>query len=362
MLPLERTRRVPTHPARIRQVVTPAPRDAWRAACRTDPGVLVAQTPEWIDCICAVGGYFDASRFYDFGSGRGVVLPIAARTGLPRAAAVRAAPPHGWGMGGAVAEGGALPDEVEAIFGEVADGGLRTSIRPNPLQAALWSAAPPTNAVSIPRRAHVLDLSGGFDRIWSERFSDTARRGVRKAERCGVLAERDDTGRLVPVFYDLYLRSLDRWAGKQHEPRVLAHLRGRRRDSRRKILAIASIHGGACRVWLAWHEGRPAAAILVLQGANASYTRGVMDERVAGPTHANDLLHRLAIEEACEAGCRSYHMGDSAWSTSLSRYKEKFGAEPYVYFEYTLERFPFTRLDHGLRRLAKAALRFKDAA
>lgn len=359
-----RTRPTPSgrpSPVRIRDVVTPAPRAVWQAVHDADPDALVSQTPDWLDCICAVAGYADESRLYDFGSGRHVVLPLAARARLPNALAVRASPPRAWGMGGAVAPGGARAEEVAAIFADLHAGrGLRTLVRPNPLHDPLWAAARPPGAVSIPRRAHVLDLSGGFDRVWNERFSGKARTGARRAERAGVVVERDSTGRLVPVFYDLYLRSLDRWASKQHEPRALAQWRGRRRDSRRKVLAIARTLGEACRIWVAWHDGRPAAAIVVLQGRNASYTRGAMDAEVARETHANDLLHRHAIEEACAAGCRSYHMGESGQSVSLSKYKSKFGAEAFDYAEYSLERLPVTSIDRSLRRVAKAALRFRD--
>jgi len=349
--------------ARIRDVVTPAPREAWQAAYEADPEALVTQSPEWLDCICAVGAYEDASRLYDFGGGRHAVLPLAARPGLPDALAVRASYPHAWGIGGSLAPGGPRPDEVAAIFADLsATRGLRTFFRPNPLRADLWAAARPSGVVEIRRRGHVLDLAGGFDQVWKERFSGKARTGARRAERAGIVAERDTTGRLVPVFYDLYVRSLDRWAGRQHEPRLLAQLRGRRRDSVRKLLTIAHTLGEACRLWIAWRDGRPAAGILVLQGRNAHFTRGAMDVEVARDTHANDLLHRLAIEEACTAGCRSYHMGESGWSLPLSRYKEKFGAEPVEYAEYALERLPLTTVDRKLRRAVKAVLRFADDA
>ena len=34
----------------------------WRAALSADPGALLSHTPEWIDMICAVDGWTDASR------------------------------------------------------------------------------------------------------------------------------------------------------------------------------------------------------------------------------------------------------------------------------------------------------------
>ena len=44
---------------RAAKVVSPAPRDLWRAALSADPGALLSHTPEWIDMICAVDGWMD---------------------------------------------------------------------------------------------------------------------------------------------------------------------------------------------------------------------------------------------------------------------------------------------------------------
>lgn len=244
--------------------------------------------------------------------------------------------------------------------GLAADGSISTSIRPNPLHAELWTCARPSASVAIPRRAHVLDLSDGADEIW-RRFHQSARRGVRKAERSGVEVECDTTGRLVPVFHRLLETSTERWAAQQHEPAVLARLRARRRDPLRKFKQLAASLGEAMRIWVAWKDGVPVASTVVLCGTNASYTRGAMDKELAGPCHANDLLQWRAIEDAITSGCRSYHLGESGWSSGLARFKEKLGAHPLPYSEYRFERLPLTRADRIVRDLVKRALRFKDA-
>ena len=77
------------------------------------------------------------------------------------------------------------------------------------------------------------------------------------------------------------------------------------------------------------------------------------------PRHV--LLHRLAIEEACRAGCRYYHMGESGSSASLAQFKRRFGANAYGYAEYRLERLPITSVDAHLRRLVKRLIGFTDA-
>jgi hypothetical protein len=86
-----------------------------------------------------------------------------------------------------------------------------------------------------------------------------------------------------------------------------------------------------------------------------------MDKDLAGPSRANDLLHRLAIEDACRAGCRSYHMGESGSSESLAKFKRGFGACAVAYAEYRLERLPLTGMDNRARGLVKRLIGFQDA-
>jgi len=342
-------------------VTSPAPREVWQELLRADPNALVFQTPAWLDCICAMGGYADASRLYQLPCGRQLLLPMVRHSRLPKPLATQGSFPPAWGTGGLIAAETVQTEDVAAVFADLAAlPVLSTSIRPNPLAAATWAAVRPREVVAVPRLAHVLDLEGGFNQVWSKRFTGAVRRNVRKAEQAGLDVECDTSGRLVPVFYDLFRRSIDRWAYQQHEPLALARWRGRQRDPLRKFHLMAQALGDACRIWVAWSGKQPAAAILVLLGANASYTRGAMNKELAGPTRANDLLHRLAIEDACRAGCHYYHMGESGSSTSLARFKSGFGAQPYEYAEYRIERLPITSADYQLRRFVKRLIGFKD--
>jgi hypothetical protein len=342
-------------------VASPAPRSDWEAVLASDPNALVSHTPAWTDFACMSGDYEDASRLYVLPGGRRLVLPIVRRRRLPGPFAIEASFPSGWGIGGVVASGGVQPADVAAVFADLAARPVvRTSLRPNPLDGELWSAARPPGAVAIPRLAHVLALEGGFGSVWKERFTGTARTAVRKAERSGLTVERDTSGRLVSVVYELLERSVERWAGRQHEPRALARWRTHRRDPLRKFELMARTLGDACRIWVAWAEGQPAAAILVLQGTNAHYTRGMMDKDLAGPTRANYLLHQLAIEDACNAGCRHYQMGETGSSSSLAQFKTRFGAVPHPYAEYHLERLPITAFDRQARRVVKRIVGFRD--
>ncbi|HEX2980122.1 MAG TPA: hypothetical protein VHO48_07650, partial [Anaerolineaceae bacterium] len=67
------------------------------------------------------------------------------------------------------------------------------------------------------------------------------------------------------------------------------------------------------------------------------------------------------IEDACLAGCRYYHMGESGTSTSLSQFKSRLGAIAYPYAQYAIERLPITTTDRKLRGFVKKLIGFKDA-
>ena len=342
--------------------ISPCPRDEWRELMGADPEALPYQSPEWTDSICATGGYFDASRLFRLEDGARFVMPLVVRTGRPTIISTAASLPSAWGIGGVIGTRRPEASDIRAIFEQLNKLPYgRVIVRPNPRNGARWSAAALPGILSRPRRAHVLDLEGGFEKVWAARFSKSTRSRIRKAERLGVTVEYDTRGKLVPVFFELLQKSFERWSIRQNEPLMLTRLRGAARDPLRKFQAIAAQMGEACQVWVARVGGRPAAAAIVLQGKNVNDSRAAMDRDLAAGTGANDLLLKSAIEHACARACRYYHMGESGQSASLAEFKERFGAIAYDYAEYYLEKLPYTRLDMALRTMVKQAIGFRDA-
>lgn len=344
------------------QVISPAPRSVWHELLAADPEALVFQSPAWTDAMCATGEYADASHLYQYADGRSLLLPMVRRTGLPGLLSYEASMPNAWGMGGLLSTAPLRSSDTALVFSDLVQRKvIRTSIRPNPLFADAWARSVPPGVLALPRSAHVLDLEGGFERVWKEKFASETRTSVRKAERSGVVVECDTTGKHIPVFYELFVQSILRWASQQHEPAWLSRFRANQRDPISKFQKMADRLGSAFKLWVAWVDREPAAAIIVLQDKNASYTRGAMNKDLAGPSRANQLLHRMAIEDACQAGCKRYHMGESGSSSSLSQFKERLGAVPYSYAEYYIERVPITAADRKLRGAVKRIIGFKDA-
>lgn len=335
-------------------------RAVWAEVSRNDPDALPTQQPEWTDAVCSAGPWQDVSRLYAAPDGRRLVLPMVRRRGVAGAVGIEASMPTHFGFGGLLAEGGLTAADVRLVVEDLSHRRVaRQMLRVNPLHGPLYEAVVGRAVGRVERRAHVLDLNGGADAVWG-RFAKSRQRALRKAEREGVEVEIDATGRLLPEFFALMELSERRWAEQQHEPGWLARIRGRQRDTLEKWQAITHHLNGECRVFLARHNGVAVAAIVVLFGVNAHYTRGAMDKDLAGPVRANDLLLWRAIQAACGIDARWFHLGESGTSETLSRYKEGFGATAYEYPELQIERLPISRADRVARSTVKRLVGFRE--
>jgi len=319
-------------PDRIARVVSPAPRDVWVDLFRASEESLVYQSPSWFDALVE-SGHRDASRLYELRSGRRLVLPVA-RSRRPLSG--QASLPAGWGIGGLVTAGRVMPSDVAAV---AADPTLASSgpvlIKPGPLAAAAWAVALPGPA-GAEHSVHILDLAGGYDQVWDRYPSDT-RKMIRRADRAGVLVESGNSARLVEAFHLLYDRWLDERARRLRRPPALQRLSGRRREPPARLDLLARRLADACRLWVAFVEGEPAAALVTfLDGSVAVNWRSTMDRERAGKTQANYLLQAQAIEYASREGCRLFHMGESGGVAGIEGFKERFGAVKHRYVEYSI--------------------------
>lgn len=133
------------------QVISPAPRDAWRSIVAEDSSALPEHAPEWLDALCRVGPYADATRLYSFSDGRRFVLPLVRRTGVAGLGGWLLAYPASWGMGGLIGHG-ADSDVIQAVLSDLrALGSQRISIRPDPTRFPEWSSG--ISALSLSKGA-----------------------------------------------------------------------------------------------------------------------------------------------------------------------------------------------------------------
>jgi hypothetical protein len=342
-------------------VTSPAPRTVWADVVAADPGALPEQTPEWTDAVCAVEECIDASRLYEFADGRRFVLPLVRRSGLRGLGGQLWSFPQGWGIGGP-AGAGLDAGAVEAIAADLHSLRVaRVALRIDPLEASLWQGVNGPGVTALPRLAHVVPLFGSPEEHLAA-MSKSTRRKIVRVQRDELRVEVDTTGALLGDHYAMYLKSVERWAARQHEPLALARWRAERRDSIDKLQAMATFLGpDRFRLVVAYAGDRPAASTIVLLGPVTRDTRAALDRDVAAQKNASEAVQWRAIQEAYAYGSTHYNMGESGTSASLARYKEHFLAEPVPYAEYRFERVPLTRTDVAARSLVKRAIGFKDA-
>jgi lipid II:glycine glycyltransferase (peptidoglycan interpeptide bridge formation enzyme) len=246
--------------------------------------------------------------------------------------------------------------DIQFILGELAHQSInRTTFHINPIVSPLWESAEPIPGVTpIPRLSHILELDGGFNTIWSEKFSSSTRRAVRKAERSHLTIEWDDTGKYIPIYYEMFMEWATRRGKQRHLPAWMVRASNRRREPLERYQLIAQAFHQACRVYIAKLGGQPiAAAIFLLYNQNAIYYRGTSLREEANLVRANDLLHSRMIEDACDAGCRFYHMGESGGVESLMRFKEGFGAQPNASHDYLIEPIPMQHFTRQVYKVVK---------
>ncbi|WP_176832323.1 GNAT family N-acetyltransferase [Geodermatophilus sp. DSM 45219] len=349
------TARTPGQPAqhghRGPRVVSPAPRDVWRDLSSTDPGALPTQTPEWTDWLSRTRGFSDASRLYEFPDGRRLLLPLLARTAAG-VTVTEESMPYGFGYGGPLVAGGRVTlAEARAVLADLARRPvLRAGLVPDPLTAGILEAAAPPGTVRVPYLAHVLDLDGGFDRVWRDRFRSDIRKNIRRASRQPLEIGESRDGDVVDTFAELNRRSVDRWAHDRGQPLWLAHLVERRRDRVEQLSSAIPALGSMLTSWTAHLHGEPVAAYVLLRSGERAYAwMSAMDTTLARRTDAGALLQSLAIEDACATGARQFLMGEAAAGSGVAVFKERFGAEAVPFAGLRFERLPMTAAERGLR-------------
>ena len=341
----------------VQQVLTPAPRSAWEAVVRQDPHATVYQTVPWRDAAVKVSGATDVSRLYILDDGRMLVLPMLRRKPLP-GLLLDESYPAPFASGGLLASEGLRASDVRQVLEDVRDGpAVRTRIKANHDVADIWGRGLVPGVASSPRRVEVVDLDGGFNRVWERRLNSAARRAVLKAERSGLEVERDGTGRLVPAFYQLYLDWITDRAKASGLPSPLTVALARRREPLEVFEAVAAALGEECQVWLVTYQGETVAGqVMLFHGVHAAAWRSYSKKGSAGrPYGANNLLDRCALEEACERGCRYFSMGESGGVAGLQHYKQTMGATPRTGVDVQVERLPLTRLERSANRARSTA-------
>jgi len=168
---------------------------------------------------------------------------------------------------------------------------------------------------------HIIDISVGFETLWSDEIERQRKKRTRRAERLGVTVRRKRTDDDVRRYYSIYSDRIERWGGGDKYPQQLFfELLSRGGDSTRLYLASRGddFLGGHLNFYFkdmvtSWN-GVTSIESNHLQPATALYVH--------------------CVKEACEEGYQRYNLGGSLNKQSLIDYKESLGGKPFRYVQY----------------------------
>ena len=335
---------------------SPAPRDIWRGVLRDDPGATALQTPEYLDAVVTATGGTDVSRFYQLRDGRQLILPLVrrpSRLGLH----LDRGYPDGYGDGGMLATGGLLADDVRAVVRDLRGQSLSLWIGGAHHTSEQWSAGLLPGVTAERRGVEVIELEPGcaddLEAFRTARYSGPTRQQRQRAVRVGVEVEKDTTGRLVPVFHEIYRAWVERWIPRSGLPPMVARRMAMGQEPYAKFAAVAAMAGDACRLFVAWYHGRPVAAtVMLVHDQHAVAWRSYSIEELAAPVCAHLLTQVTAIEDAVRSGCRSIDLGPADGVDTFQREENSLGAVPRSVVDLRIE-------PAGLARLRAARNRTK---
>ena len=194
----------------IRSVTSPVPVGEWESVLAADPGATALQTPQYMAAVLRARGGRDVSRLYVLSDGRRLVLPLVQQTSLP-GLVVAGDYPGGFGHGSLLATGGLRRGDVATVVADLRGRGLSIRIGGGHHTADQWSAGLPAVWSRSLAGSDVIDLTCGYQDYLAHVVRRGTRQNVAKAARHGVEIECDTSGRLVGVFYDVYLSWVERW-------------------------------------------------------------------------------------------------------------------------------------------------------
>ena len=302
----------------------------WARLVEADPAATPFHTVEWLRAWSRAFPALRPGRLLAR-DGAGTVLgglPVfrSARAGLTQLLSL----PYG-AYGGPVAGASEEPDRAP-----VRDALIRTWIaearRPGMVRAHLalfgWAPTEASEGYAPPAevpaawlhtgRTRILDLTPGFERLWTDVFRGRVRTAWRRAEKLGVTVAREDGEAAAREAERLYRPQARVWSRYTPFPPSL-------------FLQLAEAGPERVGFWIARHEGRAISIQIVVEHRLHAVSWLVVNAPEARALSAGVPVTGVPIEAACRRGRRTFNFGSSRGMPSLDLYKASFGGSERVY-------------------------------
>lgn len=165
---------------------------------------------------------------------------------------------------------------------------------------------------------HIVDISAGFDSLWTEQMDRQRKKRTRRAKRLGVTIRPMRSAEDIRRYYAVYCDRIERWGGGEKYPEKL-------------FLELLERGGDSVRLYLAFCGDE-------FLGGHVNFYFKDMVTSWNGVTSIESnhlqpatLLYVHCMREACEQGFRLYNLGGSLEKQSLIDFKESLGGVPRHY-------------------------------
>ncbi len=239
------------------------------------------------------------------------------------------------GYGGPVAERQLTPSETEQIYRALPDAATAyIHLMGNPFRAI----DSPPNYANTPQHTHVLDLTTGYDKLYSEFVSDK-KRCIKKAQKSGVTIGMAECEQDFRDYFAVYQDTLRRWG----ETTLVSYPY----DLFEQMYRSQS---DAIKLWLARIDGKIVSGkVLFYHNGGALYWHGATLERFFDHQPSTLLMAEI-IRDACERGLAYFDFGPSGGLKGVERFKEGFGAQKLHFFSHVWQN---NRLYHAYQQLRR---------
>lgn len=326
------------------RLIDPISDPAWLALLEGSPSATIFHHPRWLELLRSQYGYSIYAPCVEEGGEVAAGIPVArieSRLTGRRLVSLPFSdicPP--------VLAGGADPGAAHSLATALGDERGRTG-----LDITVHAALPTDGDAFVQPRffRHLLALADDLAEVESRYSKSQVKRGIKKALREGLRAERRTDAAALDAFYALHVRTR-RKLGVPTQPK---------RFIRRFEELFAA---GLGFVELVLDGERPiAAAVFLTYAGTVTYKYGASDASQLGK-RPNNLLFSEAIRWACEAGFQTLDFGRTdADNEGLRAFKRSWGAdEQELAYTYFADREPTA--EPQLRdRLMSATIRHSPA-
>lgn len=332
----------------------------WDDLYELDPVASPFQSRRWARTMVSMGYWRPAAMAVSFTDGLDAVVPAVTYRLVPGRPAPRLSWPRYWGEAPPLWSGAPDTGHVRGLLRLLADEpAIMTRLSTGPINGSPFAASSGADWHVMLRRSHVIDLSEGFEAAQAN-FSKGIRYEARRAGRRGVEIRHATDGSLADELIGAFDAAIPRWADKQHEPVWLTRVRGRRRDSPRKIRAIARGMGQDCLLTIATLHGRAIGGSLALRGRNPEALLNPIDPVEGLKAGASQAIYSEVVRVMCEDKGAWFNLGESGFEGGLATYKERYGAVARDHVDLYRERLPFTATEQFAKNVVKRLVGFQD--